>query len=159
MAKRTFNHSVNRISRGIAVRFACERHDDRGNRSRSYGNANWEFDNGCQMPNRFASIDDLPIKDSERKYHWPLGRRPDGHPGLSGGLGCYQQRLVITLWLLVTYPPSEKSPASKRDGAARFVGSTGWARLMGLPRAWMPDRGRTTDWPYASPTVSECGWW
>jgi nuclear transport factor 2 (NTF2) superfamily protein len=67
----------------IAVRFAYEWHDDSGNWFRSYGNENWEFDDNGLMRFRFASINDLPIKDSERKYHWPLGSRPDGHPGLS----------------------------------------------------------------------------
>lgn len=67
----------------IAVRFAYECHDDSGNWFRSYGNENWEFDENGLMRLRFASINDLPIKDSDRKYHWPLGRRPDDHPGLS----------------------------------------------------------------------------
>src|SRR5690349_1414751 len=67
----------------IAVRFAYESHDDSGNWSRSYGNENWEFDEHGLMRLRHASINDLPIRESERKYHWPLGRRPDGHPGLS----------------------------------------------------------------------------
>lgn len=67
----------------IAVRFAYEWHDDAGNWYRSYGNENWEFDANGLMRKRFASINDLPIKDSERKYFWPLGRRPDEHPGLS----------------------------------------------------------------------------
>ena len=67
----------------IAVRFAYEWHDDSGNWFRSYGNENWEFDDNGLMRLRFASINDLPIKDSERKYHWPLGPRPNGHPGLS----------------------------------------------------------------------------
>jgi uncharacterized protein len=67
----------------IAVRFAYESHDDSGNWFRSYGNENWEFDENGLMRRRLASINDLPIKESERKYHWPLGRRPDGHPGLS----------------------------------------------------------------------------
>ena len=67
----------------IAVRFAYEWHDDAGNWYRSYGNENWEFDSYGQMQVRHASINDLPIKESDRKYHWPLGRRPDGHPGLS----------------------------------------------------------------------------
>ena len=70
----------------IAVRFAYEWHDDSGNWFRSYGNENWEFDENGLMRRRFASINDWPIKDSERKFHWPLGRRPDGHPGL-GDLG------------------------------------------------------------------------
>ena len=67
----------------IAVRFAYEFHDDSGTWFRSYGNENWEFDENGLMRLRIASINDLPIKDSDRKYHWPLGRRPDDHPGLS----------------------------------------------------------------------------
>ena len=67
----------------IAVRFAYECHDDSGNWQRSYGNENWEFNAQGFMMRRFASINDLPIKESERKFHWPLGRRPDDHPGLS----------------------------------------------------------------------------
>lgn len=67
----------------IAVRFAYEFHDDSGNWFRSYGNENWEFDENGLMRSRFASINDLPIKESDRRYKWPLGRRPDGHPSLS----------------------------------------------------------------------------
>jgi uncharacterized protein len=67
----------------IAVRFAYEWHDDSRNWFRSYGNENWEFDEDGLMRLRFACINDLPIKESERKFHWPLGRRPDDHPGLS----------------------------------------------------------------------------
>ena len=67
----------------IAVRFAYEWHDDSGNWFRSYGNENWEFDGNGLMARRLASINDLPIKDTGRKYFWPLGRRPDHHPGLS----------------------------------------------------------------------------
>ena len=67
----------------IAVRFAYEWHDDSGSWFRSYGNENWEFDEHGLMRRRIASINDLPIRESERKYHWPLGRRPDDHPGLS----------------------------------------------------------------------------
>jgi uncharacterized protein len=67
----------------IAVRFAYEFHDDSGNWFRSYGNENWEFDGNGLMRLRFASINDLPIKESDRKYHWAPGRRPDSHPGLS----------------------------------------------------------------------------
>jgi nuclear transport factor 2 (NTF2) superfamily protein len=67
----------------IAVRFAYEWHDDSGNWFRSYGNENWEFDGEGLMRRRIASINDLPIAANERKYHWPLGRRPDDHPGLS----------------------------------------------------------------------------
>jgi hypothetical protein len=67
----------------IAVRFAYEWHDDAGNWYRSYGNENWEFDANGFMHRRYASINDLPIKEADRLYHWPLGRRPDDHPGLS----------------------------------------------------------------------------
>lgn len=67
----------------IAVRFAYEWHDDSGSWFRSYGNENWEFDEHGLMRRRHASINDLPIRPEERKYHWPLGRRPDDHPGLS----------------------------------------------------------------------------
>lgn len=67
----------------IAVRFAYEWHDDSGQWFRSYGNENWEFNPQGLMTRRFASINDLPIQDSERKFFWPLGRRPDEHPGLS----------------------------------------------------------------------------
>jgi hypothetical protein len=67
----------------IAVRFAYESHDDSGNWFRSYGNENWEFAEDGLMRLRIASINDHPIKESDRKYHWPLGRRPDDHPGLS----------------------------------------------------------------------------
>ncbi|MES9832384.1 MAG: nuclear transport factor 2 family protein [Candidatus Thiodiazotropha sp. DIVDIV] len=72
----------------IAVRFAYEWHDDTQNWFRSYGNENWEFDENGLMKLRIASINDFPISESERLYHWPLGRRPDGHPGLSE-LGLY----------------------------------------------------------------------
>src|SRR6185295_5073231 len=67
----------------IAVRFQYEWHDDSGNWFRSYGNENWEFDALGYMRRRIASINDLPISERDRKYRWPLGRRPDDHPGLS----------------------------------------------------------------------------
>ncbi len=67
----------------IAVRFAYEWHDDSGQWFRSYGNENWEFDAEGLMHHCYACINDLPIKESERKFHWPLGRRPDDHPSLS----------------------------------------------------------------------------
>jgi uncharacterized protein len=67
----------------IAVRFAYEWHDDSGHWFRSYGNENWEFADDGLMRFRFASINDLPIKEAERQYRWPLGRRPDDHPGLN----------------------------------------------------------------------------
>jgi hypothetical protein len=67
----------------IAVRFAYEWHDDSGQWYRSYGNENWEFNAQGLMMRRYASINDLPIREDERKFMWPLGRRPDQHPGLS----------------------------------------------------------------------------
>ena len=69
--------------RRIAVRFAYEWHDDSGHWFRSYGNENWEFDDLGLMVTRHASINDLPIQESERLYHWPLGTRPADHAGLS----------------------------------------------------------------------------
>ena len=67
----------------IAVRFAYEWHDDASNWFRSYGNENWEFNEQGLMKRRIASINDLPINEANRKYRWPLGRRPDDHAGLS----------------------------------------------------------------------------
>jgi uncharacterized protein len=67
----------------IAVRFAYECHDDSGNWFRSYGNENWQFDEDGLMRWRIASINDLAIAEQDRKFRWPLGRRPDDHPGLS----------------------------------------------------------------------------
>ena len=67
----------------IAVRFAYEYQDDSGNWFRAYGNENWEFDEEGLMQARHASINELPISEADRKFHWPQGRRPDGHPGLS----------------------------------------------------------------------------
>jgi len=67
----------------IAVRFAYEWHDDSGHWFRSYGNENWAFTPQGLMAHRYASINDLPIRADERLFHWPLGRRPDDHPGLS----------------------------------------------------------------------------
>src|SRR5712671_4226875 len=67
----------------IAVRFAYEWHDDSGNWLRSFGNENWEFDERGLMRRRIASINDLPIREGDRLYHWQIGRRPDGHPSLS----------------------------------------------------------------------------
>ena len=67
----------------IAVRFAYEWRDDSGHWFRSYGNENWEFDGQGLMRTRLASINDLPLAPADRKFHWPLGRRPDEHPGLS----------------------------------------------------------------------------
>ena len=67
----------------IAVRFAYEWHDDAGQWWRSYGNENWEFDENGLMQKRYASINDLAIEESDRLFHWPQGRRPDDHKGLS----------------------------------------------------------------------------
>jgi hypothetical protein len=67
----------------LAVRFAYEWHDDSGHWCRSYGNENWEFDDNGLMRRRYASINDLPIAQEQRLFHWPLGRRPDDHPGLN----------------------------------------------------------------------------
>jgi nuclear transport factor 2 (NTF2) superfamily protein len=67
----------------IAVRFAYESHDPQGQWWRSYGNENWEFDEAGLMKQRHASINDLPIQESARLFRWPIGRRPDDHPGLS----------------------------------------------------------------------------
>lgn len=70
-------------SNRIAVRYAYEWRDDSGNWFRSYGNENWEFEADGLMLRRFACINDMPINEGDRKFHWPLGRRPDDHPGLS----------------------------------------------------------------------------
>ena len=79
LIKEVWTYAENRI----AVRFAYEWHDDSGQWFRSYGNENWEFDEQGLMRRRIASINDLPIAESDRLYHWPQGRRPDDHPGLS----------------------------------------------------------------------------
>lgn len=79
LIKELWAYSDNRI----AVRFAYEWHDDSGQWFRSYGNENWEFNEKGLMATRFACINDLPITESERKFHWPQGRRPDDHPSLS----------------------------------------------------------------------------
>lgn len=78
LIKGLWAHDGNRI----AVRFAYEWHDDAGVWHRSYGNENWEFGLDGLMARRIASINDLAIADSERLFHWPLGPRPQGHPGL-----------------------------------------------------------------------------
>jgi nuclear transport factor 2 (NTF2) superfamily protein len=67
----------------LAVRYAYESHDDSGNWYRSYGNENWEFDESGLMLRRHSSINDLRITEEERLFHWPLGPRPEDHPGLS----------------------------------------------------------------------------
>jgi len=67
----------------IAVRFAYEYHDDSGTWFRAYGNENWAFDDDGLMRERHASINEQPIAEADRAFRWPLGRRPDDHPGLS----------------------------------------------------------------------------
>jgi nuclear transport factor 2 (NTF2) superfamily protein len=67
----------------MAVRFAYEYHDDNGQWFRAYGNENWQFNAAGLMEVRFASINEHPIAETERKFHWVLGRRPDDHPGLT----------------------------------------------------------------------------
>jgi len=79
LIKEVWAHHGNRI----AARFVYESRDSGGQWFRSHGNENWEFDASGLMRRRIASINDLPIAESDRKYRWPLGRRPDGHPGLS----------------------------------------------------------------------------
>ena len=79
LIKELWAHDGNRI----AVRFAYEWHDRSGQWYRSYGNENWEFEGNGLMRRRIASINDLPIREEDRKFHWSLGRRPDDHPGLS----------------------------------------------------------------------------
>jgi nuclear transport factor 2 (NTF2) superfamily protein len=79
LIKELWAHTENRI----AVRFAYEWHDATGQWTRSYGNENWEFNEQGLMQRRFASINDLPIPEKDRKFFWPLGRRPDDHPSLS----------------------------------------------------------------------------
>ena len=79
LIKELWAHDGNRI----AVRFAYEWHDDSGNWYRSYGNENWEFDENGLMQRRFACINDAPMREADRKFFWPLGRRPDDHPCLS----------------------------------------------------------------------------
>lgn len=79
LVKELWTHRDNRI----AVRFAYEWRDDSGNWFRSYGNENWEFEENGLMSLRIASINDLTISEAERKFHWPLGRRPDEYPNLS----------------------------------------------------------------------------
>jgi nuclear transport factor 2 (NTF2) superfamily protein len=79
LIKELWAHDGNRI----AVRFAYEWHDGSGQWYRSYGNENWEFAGNGLMRRRIASINDLPIREEDRTFHWPIGRRPDDHPGLS----------------------------------------------------------------------------
>jgi nuclear transport factor 2 (NTF2) superfamily protein len=79
LIKEVWIHAGNRI----AVRFAYEFHDDSGQWFRAYGNENWQFDAAGLMERRIASINEHPIAEADRKFHWPAGRRPDDHPGLT----------------------------------------------------------------------------
>ena len=79
LIKELFAYGGNRI----AVRYAYEFHDAAGQWFRAYGNENWEFDEHGLMRRRYASINDLAIRPEQRLLHWPLGRRPDDHPGLT----------------------------------------------------------------------------
>jgi nuclear transport factor 2 (NTF2) superfamily protein len=79
LIKEVWTHANNRI----AVRFAYEYHNDSGQWFRAYGNENWQFDADGLMERRIASINEHPIAEADRKFHWPLGRRPDEHLGLS----------------------------------------------------------------------------
>ena len=79
LIKEVWTHAGDRI----AARFAYEWRDDSGHWFRSYGNENWEFNSAGLMRRRIASINDLPIREEDRRLHWPCGRRPDDHPGLS----------------------------------------------------------------------------
>lgn len=79
LIKELWAHAGNRI----AVRFAYEFRDDSGQWYRAYGNENWEFDNDGLMRRRIASINEHPISEADRKFRWPIGRRPDDHPTLS----------------------------------------------------------------------------
>lgn len=79
LIKEVWTHAGHRI----AVRFAYEYHDDSGQWFRAYGNENWQFDANGLMERRIASINEHPIAEAARKFHWPLGRRPDDHPSLS----------------------------------------------------------------------------
>ncbi|MEM7547942.1 MAG: nuclear transport factor 2 family protein [Pseudomonadota bacterium] len=79
LIKELWAHDGNRI----AVRYAYEYHDDSGNWFRAYGNENWQFDENGYMAHRHASINEHPITEADRKFRWPLGRRPDDHPSLS----------------------------------------------------------------------------
>ena len=79
LIKELWTHAEHRI----AVRFAYEWHDDSGQWFRSFGNENWAFNEHGLMTHRYASINDLPIAESSRQFFWPLGRRPDDHPGLT----------------------------------------------------------------------------
>lgn len=132
-------HEGNRI----AVRYAYEWHDDAGNWFRSYGNENWEFEANALMHRRSACINDMPIQESERKFHWPLGRGPDGHPGLSD-LGLQGKTSGCSA---VSSPRRPRSPAAhmahdsptQPKWAVRFritLGLTSQSDKMDVSRNW-----------------------
>nr|GFC87308.1 hypothetical protein [Tanacetum cinerariifolium] len=138
----------------IAVRYAYEWHDDSGNWYRSYGNENWEFNEDGLMANRFACINDMPIKESERKFHWPLGRRPDDHPGLSDlGLGyrrrsCRNQVLAVApvAELDGIHAEAEEQPADAIVAADAGRSSDNRHRLGPVERLRLADGHPTAAW-------------
>jgi uncharacterized protein len=112
----------------IAVRFAYEFHDDSSQWFRAYGNENWEFDEHGLMRLRFASINDAPIQERDRKYHWPLGRRPDDHPSLSdlgfGRQGSRQgRRWRAPPTAIAATRPSRRSPTTARSSSSTAIAS------------------------------------
>ena len=109
----------------IAVRFAYEWHDASGQWFRSYGNENWEFNAAGFMQRRFASINDLPISEAERKFHWPLGRRPDDHPSLRLTWG-YRPNLAPT-------PSRVSTPSRAKMAAAMECTSFMGMRVASFP--------------------------
>ena len=117
----------------IAVRFAYEWHDDSGTWFRSYGNENWEFDEHGLMRLRIASINDLPIAERDRKYHWPLGRRPDDHPGLSD-LGLVAAPLCSSAQAVAS--------AAKRIRGLSYVSGTVFTGLAARWRSVATPRSR-----------------
>jgi nuclear transport factor 2 (NTF2) superfamily protein len=104
----------------IAVRFAYESHDVTGQWHRSYGNENWEFGEDGLMHHRHASINDLPIKETERLFHWTLGRRPDDHPGLSD-LGLVPARSASVIGAHVEYVFDDHGPDPRRRSIRHSV--------------------------------------
>ena len=111
----------------IAVRFAYEWHDDSGNWFRSYGNENWEFDENGLMRLRIASINDLPIKESERRYHWPLGRRMSGRRNLAANTDASRDAGSVMRRLCSHGPLRRMGRGSRRPGRTAAVGA--WAGI------------------------------
>ena len=116
----------------IAVRFAYESHDDSGNWYRSYGNENWEFNENGVMHHRYACINDLPIKESDRKFHWPLGRRPDDHPGLWTWV-CDEAIGAAGINWMKWPPRPQPSRPSKRSGIQPALSRSGIFSPLTLP--------------------------